>query len=547
MSASDDNAASRQEDLCRVATTETRLHAVLEAAVDAIISSDEHGTIQLCNPAAERLFGYDADQLVGRNVSMLIPAPYHEEHDSYVTRHLATGERHIIGIGREVVGLRQDGTIVPIELSVAEAKVGSERLFVGTIRDISDRQRTDQRFRLVAESTPNSIVMVNADGVIIFVNSQAELDFGYHRTEMVGQLVEMLVPERSRGRHPFDRQAFFASPAARPMGAGRDLFARRKDGSEFPVEIGLTPIQTAEGPAVISAIVDITERRRGETAVREQRDHLARLVAELQTKNEEVRTATQQLWIAAKLASVGELAASIAHELNNPLAIIILRLESLLARTSQSDTTRKALEIIDQEARRMGNLVANLLQFSRRSQEQISTVDVCQELAKAVELVHHLLKNRQILIHQDLKSETPTIYADRQKLRQVFLNLLTNASDAMERGGQLSLTISRDVLPDGSAAVRIEVTDTGGGIPDAHLAKVFDPFFTTKEEGRGTGLGLAICRRVVDEHQGEIRIDSEVGKGTTVTILLPVNRSVNAERVREVPNAGVTGYRQSHS
>lgn len=540
----DESAASRAGGIGTVATTEARLRAVLEAAVDAIISMDEHGIIQLVNGAAERLFGYVANQMIGRNVTMLMPAPFHDEHDRYLARYLSTGEKRIIGIGREVVGLRRDGTTVPIELSVAEAYVGSERLFVGIIRDISERKRTDERFRLVAESTPNAIVMANADGVIIFVNSQAERNFGYGREEMVGQPVEMLVPERSRGRHPGDRQAFFASPTARPMGAGRDLFGRRKDGSEFPVEIGLTPIQTAEGPAVISAIVDITERKRAEISLREQRDHLERLVAELQTKNEEVRTATQQLWMAAKLASVGELAASIAHELNNPLAIIILRLESLLARTSQSDATRKSLEIVDQEARRMGNLVGNLLQFSRRGQEQVSTVDVCQELVKAVELVHHLLKKRQIVIHQDMKAETPAIYADRQKLRQVFLNLLTNASDAMERGGKLSLTISRDVLPGGDAAVRIEVADTGSGIADAHLEKVFDPFFTTKEEDHGTGLGLAICRRVVDEHQGEIRIDSEVGKGTTVTILLPVNRSVNAERVREAPNTAVASKKE---
>ena len=235
---------------------------------------------------------------------------------------------------------------------------------------------------------------------------------------------------------------------------------------------------------------------------------------------------------------MGELAASIAHELNNPLATVSLRIESILGRTPEDDPRRRALEIVDQETKRMGDLVANLLQFSRRGDGQASTVDICQELSKAVELVHHHLHKRQIAVVQELAADTPTIYADRQKLRQVFLNLLTNAGDAMPQGGTLSLRCRPDTLEDGKAGVRIEFGDTGIGIPAAHLEKVFDPFFTTKEEGKGTGLGLAICRRVVDEHRGAIQIESEVGKGTIVRIVLPVRIGTNGNRVRGVGSAG---------
>lgn len=527
-----DSDGGRKQVLDALATSEARMHALLEAAVDGIISIDARGVIQTINPAAEQLFGYAEDEVIGQNVKLLMPSPYREEHDGYLARYLATGEKKIIGIGREVVGLRKDGTTFPMDLSVAEARVGAERIFLGIVRDITERKRTEERFRLVVEAAPNSIVMVNAAGNIVLVNTQTEKSFGYRREELVGQPVEILVPERFRGKHPGYRASFFASPHARPMGAGRDLYGLRKDGSEFPVEIGLNPIKTSEGLLVLSAIVDITERKRAEEALRESKASLEQVVAELQAKNEEVRTMTQQLWQAAKLASVGELAASIAHELNNPLATVTLRVESTLLRTPAEDPRRRALEIIEQETKRMGDLVANLLQFSRRGEEKISTVDIREELTKAVELIQHHLRKQQVTVVQELAPDTPTIFADRQKLRQVFLNLLTNAGDAMPQGGTLTLRSASASLDDGRPAVQIEFVDTGVGVPAEHLEKIMEPFFTTKEEGKGTGLGLAICRRVVQEHHGTIQILSAVGNGTTVRILLPVQKDTNVAPLR---------------
>ncbi len=768
------------------AESEARLRALLEAAADAIISIDERGAIQSVNPAAERMFGYPARDLIGRNVSSLMPSPYREEHDGYLARYLATGEKRVIGIGREAVGLRKDGTTFPMDLSVAEARLGDWRAFVGIIRDLTERKRAEERFRLVVESAPNAIVMANADGSIVLVNRQAENFFGYRREELLGQPIETLVPERFRAGHSGHRASFFASPSARPMGAGRDLYGRRKDGGEFPVEIGLTPIRTGEGLFVLGSIVDITERKRAEEArsrlaaivessedgivaqgldgtvlswnaaaerifgysademvsrnisvlappdhpcevaailerikrgesvdryetvrvrkdgrridvsvttsplkdstgkvvgassikrditeqkraqealresearlraqarildlaqifvrdlddriilwnrgaeqlygwsreealgqvshtllqtifpsalesirgeferhgewegelghrhkdgapitvvshwvlhrdeaglpqavlevnldvseqkrveadLRQSKERLETLLAELRAKDEEVRSMTQQLWQTAKLASVGELAAGIAHELNNPLATVSLRVESALARTPADDPRRRALEVVDQEVHRMGDLVANLLQFSRRGQGQISTVDIRDELAKAVELIHHLLRKRQVSVVQNFAPDVPTIYADRQKLRQVFLNLLTNAADAMPDGGTLTLRAAPAELEDGRPGVRIEVADTGVGIPAEHLDKVLDTFFTTKEEGKGTGLGLAICRRVVEEHHGELEIGSEAGRGTTVRVLLPVR---NGGNVAPLKAAGPVG------
>jgi len=392
--------------------SEAQLRAILEAAVDGIISIDEQGIIQTINPAAERMFGYAEDELIGQNVRVLMPLPYREEHDSYIERYLRTGQKRIIGIGREAVAMRKDGTVFPVELSVAEAHVSGKRIFVGIIRDI-------------------------------------------------------------------------------------------------------------------------TERKRAEAALRQSHEELEKLVSELRAKDEEVRSMTQQLWHAAKLASVGELAASIAHELNNPLSTVTLRVEALLAHTSPEDPRRRALEIVDQELKRMSHLVSNLLQFSRRGREQISTLDIRQELNKAVELIYYHFRKRGIEVVQEYDPATPVIFADRQKLRQVFLNILTNASDAMPRGGVLTLRTMPVCLPDGRSGVRIECQDTGEGIAPEHMDRVFDPFFTTKEEGKGTGLGLAICRRIVQEHHGHIEIESRLGRGTLVRILLPVRNGTNASRVKE--------------
>jgi signal transduction histidine kinase len=257
-----------------------------------------------------------------------------------------------------------------------------------------------------------------------------------------------------------------------------------------------------------------------------------RMEAVLRGKDEELRAISQQLWQAAKLATMGELAASIAHELNNPLATISLRVESLLAHTPTDAPGRHALAVVEQEVERMGHLVANLLQFSRRGQPQISSVDVREDIENTLALIHYLLHNHRITVVRQFAPEAPMIHADRQQLRQVFLNLLTNASDAMPQGGTLTLGVAMRALATGTPAVVIEFTDTGIGIVPADMPKVMEPFFTTKEEGKGTGLGLAICRRIVQEHHGTIEISSEVGKGTTVRLVLPMANGTNRTYLR---------------
>ena len=258
----------------------------------------------------------------------------------------------------------------------------------------------------------------------------------------------------------------------------------------------------------------------------ELEDRVAERTSELQKKDEEVRVMSQQLWQAAKLATMGELAASIAHELNNPLATVGLRLESLLAQAPEGDPKRKSLEIVAQEVERMAELVANLLQFSRRSQQHISTVNLIDEIEQTVGLIHYHLRKGRISVAIQIAEDLPLINADRQQLRQLFLNLFTNAADACPQGGSIRISAATDKP---TSSVVIEIADSGLGIQPDLLQKVFEPFFTTKPEGKGTGLGLAICRRIVQEHKGRIEVSSEgaPGKGAIFRIYLPLKNGIN--------------------
>jgi PAS domain S-box-containing protein len=501
----------QNQNIQELAAVAARMNALLDAAVDGIISIDQGGIIQLMNHAAERLFGYAKQEVIGRNVSMLMPQPYASQHDGFLSRYLQTGDKRIIGIGREVVGLRKNGSTFPMDLSVGEARLGDQLVFVGFVRNIEERKRAEEALSHLAtlvESSEDAIISKTLDGTILSWNSGAERIFGYRPEEAIGRHISMLAPP--------DRSSEVDGILER-VKCGESIghietVQVRKDGRRLDVFITISPIKDGTGRILGASSIkrDIIEQKR---------------------LSEELRGMTQQLWQAAKLASVGELAASIAHELNNPLATVSLRAESLLNRTAADDSRRRGLEVIQQEVQRMSDLVANLLQFSRRGLEQISTMDVCQELNKTVELVQHHLRKHQIAIEREFARDTPSILADRQKLRQLFLNVITNASDAMTSGGTLTLRALPEELADGRLGVRMDFVDTGGGIAPEHLSKVTEPFFTTKEEGKGTGLGLAICRRIVQEHEGTFDIISELGKGTTVRVTLPIKNRGNVARI----------------
>jgi PAS domain S-box-containing protein len=376
------------------------------------------------------------------------------------------------------------------------------------IRDITERMLTEEsrdRLASIVESSDDAIFSKSFEGVIASWNASAERMYGYTAAEAIGQHISFITPPECAEELAGILHSLQCGGRFRHL----ETMRVRKDGSKIDVSISISPIIGTEGRVFgASAIArDITERKRADAAMR--------------AKKEELSTMTLQFWQASKLATIGELTASIAHELNNPLATVALRTESLLGELADGDPKRRALKIIEQEVERMGNLVGNLLQFSRRNQPQISTIDVYKEIENTLDFIEHYLSSRQINVVREFADTLPIIHADRQQLRQVFLNLLTNASDAMTQGGTLTVRVAEGQTEHGAGAIVIEFADTGTGIKPDDLLKVWEPFFTTKGEGKGTGLGLAICHRIVEEHKGTINIESEVGQGTTVRITLP--------------------------
>jgi PAS domain S-box-containing protein len=360
------------------------------------------------------------------------------------------------------------------------------------------------------ETANEGIWQLDADARVTFVNDRMAELLGYRPGDLVGRQKWDFVfdEDEAAGRVLFERRRAGVSEQA-------DVRFRHRDGRAVWTLMSARPMTDERGAfcGALDMFTDVTERRRAEDALR--------------AKTEELKMTTQQLWQAARLAGVGELAASIAHELNNPLGTVSLRVEGLLAKTPPDDPRRRPLEVVEQEVERMAGLVGNLLQFSRAGRDQVSSVNLPEEVMKTVELVGHHLRKRQVRVETDFAPGVPVIHADRQQLRQVFLNLFTNAADAMPEGGRLTPRVRPGALPPDRPAVVIEVIDTGGGIPAELLARVCEPFFTTKDEGKGTGLGLAICRRIVQQHHGTLEVESRIGAGTTVRITLPVRPDTN--------------------
>ncbi|MBI1847435.1 MAG: PAS domain S-box protein [Candidatus Rokubacteria bacterium] len=363
----------------------------------------------------------------------------------------------------------------------------------------------DALFRSLLESAPDTIVIADEHGRIVIANTQAHRMFGYAAGELIGETVEALLPLALRARHLGHRTAYQHHPVTRPMGLGLDLVGRRKDGSEFPVEISLSPLRTAEGLLVISVVRDITDRKRSEA-------HIRRLQAEQQRHALEQAARRSE-----RLAALGTLAAGLAHELNNPIGIISSRIELMLLESEGLPREMTDdLRVLHRHAQRVAKIAQNLLSFARQSSGERRPVELPAIVEETLLLVGSQLASAGIRVTTKIEP-APPIFGDSGALQQVVLNLLTNARDAVESGGEIRICITAPA--DRPGAVQLMVEDTGRGIRPEHLAKIFDPFFTSKPTG--TGLGLSVTDGIVREHEGTIDVQSTVGEGTRFVLTFP--------------------------
>jgi PAS domain S-box-containing protein len=352
-------------------------------------------------------------------------------------------------------------------------------------------RRNEEKLRAILEAAAEGVVIVNAAGRIEFVNAKTETMFGYRRPELIGKPLEILLPERFREAHVAHRAGYFATPRARPMGLGLELSGRRKDGSEFPLEISLSFVRTEA--VAVGFITDVTTRRGLERAARQ----------------------------AEKLASVGTLAAGLAHEFNNPIGIISSRAELMLLEAESRalpNDVREDLAVLHRHAQRLSRIAHGLLSFARQSTGQPASVELNRLVEETLLLIENQLTKEGIVVRRRLTPALPPLWGDANALQQVLLNLLTNAREALHGRGEI--TIETGHVSDES--VRLIVRDTGDGIPSDVLPRIFDPFYTTKSEG--SGLGLSISYGIVRDHQGTIDVQSTPGQGTTFVLTFPAER-----------------------
>ncbi|HEX5734503.1 MAG TPA: MASE1 domain-containing protein [Blastocatellia bacterium] len=379
-----------------------------------------------------------------------------------------------------------------------------------SIIDITDRKSAEDRFRVAVEAAPNSVVMIGEEGRIILVNSQTERLFGYARQELIGQPIEVLVPERFRRQHPDYRAGFASMPQARPMGAGRDLFGLRKDGSEVPIEIGLNPIEVKGRTLVLSSIVDITERKRGE---QERELLLAREQA-----------ARAQAEAASRMKD--EFLATVSHELRTPLNAILGWLHIMLGGRADKAAAHRGLETIERNARAQAQLIEDLLDVSRITSGKLrleaKSTELISVIKAAIDSVQHAADAKEIQLQMILDPGASLIRGDAARLQQVVWNLLSNAVKFTSKGGLVQVRLDR-----ADSMAQITVVDTGEGISPEFLPYVFDRFqqadgTTTRRHG-GLGLGLAIARHIVKIHGGTIEAQSAgLGEGANFTVRLPL-------------------------
>jgi two-component system sensor kinase FixL len=483
----------------------TRLNALLDAAADAMVLIDGRGRITRFNAAAQRIFGYSEPEVLGHNVSMLMPQPYRGEHDAYLDRYLSTSEPRIIGIGREVAALRKDGSTFPIDLSVGEFDSEGEHGFVGILRDISVRKAQEEKIRsseehlrLIFENAPTAIAITEPRGHITAANPAARRLLGHSEAELRKlRLSDLILPD--------DRAPAAAQMQATFQQGGQCEFEvrySRKDGSVCHALTHASVAHDARG-APLMMICELVDR------------------SELFEATHEADELRSRLTHVSRIGTLGEMVSGIAHEVNQPLTAIANYASACRRMLASGQATPEelagTLEKIAVQSERAGDVIRGLRNLLRKRDQVRQPLDCNQLVREVVRITDFELRQNGFRLVQALAPMLPPVTGDGVQIQQIVLNLIRNALDAM------ALQASGDVVEISTASdgswVDIFVADCGPGIPPAVAERLFEPFFTTKAEG--IGLGLSICKSILTAHKGALQISTNAWGGTTFQVRLP--------------------------
>jgi len=476
---------------------ESKYRQLLESTPDAIVMVNITGRIVLVNSQAETVFGYASGELSGRPIEMLLPNRFRTAHLGHRARFFGQPRTRSMGAGFELYGLRKSGEEFPVEISLSPLETEEGALVMSAVRDATERKKADQKFRGLLESAPDAMIIVNRSGEIVLINSQAVSLFGWQREELLGKNIDSLVPARFRNNHPGHRANFFANPKVRSMGAGVELFGLRKDGTEFPVEISLSPLETEEGLFVSSAIRDVTQRKRFEQTLHE----------------------------ANRLKS--EFLANMSHELRTPLNGIIGFSEVLIDEKAGplGPRQKEYLNDILNSGKHLLQLINDVLDLSKVEAGKMDlfpeTFALPTAVAEVCSVLTPLATKKNIPIRSQIAPTAEQVTLDQQKFKQVLYNLLSNAVKFTDEGGRVDIVASAQ----DSSGLRLEVRDSGVGIKADDFSKLFVEFQQldsgVARRHQGTGLGLALTKKIVELQKGTITVESEPGKGSTFTVTLP--------------------------
>jgi two-component system sensor histidine kinase ChiS len=486
-----------------------RIQAILDAAVDAIITIDERGIVESANPAVEGMFGYAPADLIGRNISMLMPSPHRERHDEYIARYLRTGEARVLGLGREVEALRRDGTVFPMELALSEVSGTDRRRFTGIVRDITVRKQAEDalresqaRIQAILDTAVDAIITIDERGIVESANPAVERMFGYAPAELIGRNISMLMPSPHRERHDEYIAHYLRTGEARVLGIGREVEALRRDGTVFPMELALSEVAGTGRRHFTGIVRDITVRKQAEAAL---------LRAD---------------------ALKDEFLANTSHELRTPLNGIIGIGQSMMdgATGPLTDNQRRNLAMIVASGRRLANLVNDLLDFSKLRHENIALRCRPTDLYVLVELVltvsRALIGKRPLQLFNRIDPNVPLVEADEDRIQQVLFNLVGNAVKFTPGGAVEVFASAQD------GWLFVTVADTGIGIDNDRFNTIFESFTqgdgSAVREQSGTGLGLTITKQLVELHGGTINVESQPGEGSKFTFSVPLSAATRA-------------------